>query len=369
MRDPARTIRAEFRGTLGGFQLDAAFSVPASGITGLFGPSGCGKSSVLRCIAGLQHLPNSSFAIDGETWQDATLFRKAHQRPIGYVFQEASLFQHLSVKENLLYGAPRHAAEQDIAFDEVMELLGLERLRDRSPRHLSGGERQRVAIGRALLSQPTLLLMDEPLSALDRLTKDEILPFLERLHARLSLPVIYVSHDMAEIERLADHLVLMQAGRVIAAGPLATLQSDPTLPLAAARDAAVNFDATVESYDSGYGLVTLAIDGGRLLVPAPPVAAAERRRLRIAAGDVSLAREAPQQSSILNALPARIVSSTKLNESEILVLLALGSNGAGSRLLARVTRRSWDQLQLAEGMSVIAQVKGVALTPGRGERK
>jgi molybdate transport system ATP-binding protein len=369
MRDLARTIRAEFRGSLGRFQLDAEFSVPATGITGLFGPSGCGKSTVLRCIAGLQHLPNSAFSIDGEAWQDATLFRKAHQRPIGYVFQEASLFQHLSVKENLLYGAPRRGSDHHIAFDEVMELLGLSRLLDRSPRHLSGGERQRVAIGRALLSQPTLLLMDEPLSALDRLTKDEILPFLERLHERLSLPVIYVSHDMAEIERLADHLVLMQAGKVIAAGPLATLQSDPTLPLAAARDAAVNFDATVEAYDAGYGLVTLAIDGGRLLVPAPAAGAGERRRLRIAASDVSLAREAPLHSSILNALPARIVSPTPLSDSEILVVLALGAQGSGARLLARLTRRSWDQLQLAEGQSVIAQVKGVALTPGRGERK
>jgi molybdate transport system ATP-binding protein len=367
MRDPARNIRAEFRGQLGGFQLDAAFNVPATGITGLFGPSGCGKSTVLRCIAGLQHLPNSSFSIDGETWQDATLFRKAHQRPIGYVFQEASLFAHLAVKDNLLYGAPRQANDHHIGFDEVIELLGLERLLERSPRHLSGGERQRVAIGRALLSQPTLLLMDEPLSALDRLTKDEILPFLERLHARLSLPVIYVSHDMAEIERLADHLVLMQSGQVIAAGPLATLQSDPTLPLAGARDAAVNFDATVQSYDSGYGLVTLVLDGGKLLVPAPAAEAGERRRLRIAAGDVSLAREAPQHSSILNTLPALIVSQTPLNASEVLVVLALGANGTGARLLARLTRRSWDQLQLAAGMSVIAQVKGVALTPGRGQ--
>lgn len=369
MRDPARTIRADFRGSLGRFALDAAFSVPATGFTGLFGPSGCGKSTVLRCIAGLQHLPGSSFAIDGETWQDATHFRQTHQRPIGYVFQEASLFPHLTVRDNLMYGAPKHAAAQVIAFDEVMDLLGLERLLDRSPRHLSGGERQRVAIGRALLSQPTLLLMDEPLSALDRLTKDEILPFLERLHAQLALPVIYVSHDMTEIERLADHLVLMRAGKVIAAGPLATLQSDPSLPLAASRDAAVNVEGTVESYDADYGLVTLSIDGGRLQVPAQPPEQGERRRLRIAAGDVSIARDAAPRSSILNALPARIVSSTPLGRSEMIVVLALGDEGGGARLLARLTRRSWDQLQLADGDSVIAQVKGVALAPGRGESK
>ncbi|ABD86280.1 molybdenum ABC transporter ATP-binding protein [Rhodopseudomonas palustris] len=367
MRDVSRSIQAQFRGALGRFALDAAFTVPATGITGLFGPSGCGKSTVLRCIAGLQQLPGSTFAIDGDVWQDASQFRQPHQRPIGYVFQEASLFAHLSVKANLLYGAPRDAAHarDSITFDEVIELLGLAALLERSPRHLSGGERQRVAIGRALLSQPKLLLMDEPLSALDRLTKDEILPFLERLHERLALPVIYVSHDMAEIERLADHLVLMRKGQVLAAGPLAALQSDPALPLAASRDAAVNFEATVEDYDPGYGLLTVAVDGGRLLVPAPPAQRGEHRRLRIAAGDVSLARELPHNTSILNVLPARIVSHNPLGDSEILVVLALGGNGEGARLLARVTRRSWDHLELADGIGLIAQVKGVALAPGR----
>jgi molybdate transport system ATP-binding protein len=359
-------IRAEFSGRLGGFALDAAFEVPATGITGLFGPSGCGKSTVLRCLAGLQYLPDGLCDVGGDIWQDANNFRPPHQRPVGYVFQEASLFQHLSVQRNLLYGAPRHAQPSDIAFDEVMELLGLAKLLERSPQNLSGGERQRVAIGRALLSQPRLLLMDEPLSALDRETRDEILPFLERLHARLALPVIYVSHDIAEIERLADHLVLMQAGRVIAAGPLGALQSDPSLPLATARDAAVNLDAVVESYDSSYGLLALQVDGGRLLVPSRPVATGERRRLRIAAGDVSLARQPPQGSSILNALPARILSRAELGPGEILVVLGLRADGGGARLLARLTRRSWDHLKLAEGLEVVAQVKGVALAPGRG---
>jgi molybdate transport system ATP-binding protein len=365
----SRSIRGAFRGKLGGFTLDAAFTVPATGITGLFGPSGCGKSSVLRCLAGLQYLPGSTCDVDGEVWQDDAIFLKPHQRPIGYVFQEASLFQHLSVKANLLYGAPRDrgpAQAGAIGFDEVIDLLGLNKLLERSPRNLSGGERQRVAIGRALLSQPKLLLMDEPLSALDRLTKDEILPFLERLHARLSLPVIYVSHDIAEIERLADHLILMQAGRVLAVGPLREVQSDPSLPLATARDAAVNFDATVDSYDPTYGLVTLQIDGGRLLVPAAPIEAGAQRRIRIAAGDVSLAREAPQHSSILNALPACVVASSPIGANETLVVLALGRDGRGARLLARVTRRSWDHLQLADGVAVYAQVKGVALAPGRG---
>lgn len=360
-------IRASFRGAVGNFLLDASFDAPATGVTAIFGPSGCGKTTVARCLAGLQYLAGSFCAIDGEVWQDRSTFRKAHQRPVGYVFQEASLFPHLSVMDNLLYGAPRGAPASGgdgVALDEVIELLALAKLLDRSPQNLSGGERQRVAIGRALLSQPKLLLMDEPLSALDRLTKDEILPFLERLHGRLSLPVIYISHDMAEIERLADHLLLMQHGNVIGAGPLRVLQSDPALPLAGAREAAVSLDGKVEAYDETYGLLTLRVDGGRLRVPAPSVATGQRQRLRVAASDVSLARSAPQATSILNVLPVRIVSRSMLGHREVIVVLALGTDGRGAQLLARITRQSWDLLGLAEQMLVFAQVKGVSLVTG-----
>ena len=362
-----RGIEAAFRGTLGAFALDAAFEAPASGITALFGPSGCGKSSVLRCLAGLTRLSSSRCLVDGETWQDEATFLPTWRRPVGYVFQEASLFAHLSVRRNLLYGArgaTSSEAPETVGFDEVVDLLGIKDLLERSPRNLSGGERQRVAIGRALLSRPKLLLMDEPLSALDRLTKDEILPFLERLHDRLSLPVIYVSHDMAEIERLADHLVLMQAGRVIASGKLAALQSDPNLPLAVNREAAVAFDAIVAGYDACYGLIALTIEGGRLLVPAPPSATGAHRRLRIAASDVSLLAEPQQPSSILNALPARIVTRRPIGENEMIVVVGLGSDGAGARLLSRITRRSWERLELAEGKPVWAQIKGVSLADG-----
>ena len=365
-REPGQ-IQASFRGAIGNFLLDASFEAPAMGVTAIFGPSGCGKTTVARCLAGLQYLAGSFCAIDREVWQDRSTFRKAHQRPVGYVFQEASLFPHLSVKGNLLYGAPRGAlasAKGGIAFDEVIDLLGLAKLLERSPQNLSGGERQRVAIGRALLSQPKLLLMDEPLSALDRLTKNEILPFLERLHERLSLPVIYISHDMAEIERLADHLILMQHGNVIGAGPLRVLQSDPALPLAGAREAAVSLDGEVEAYDDSYGLLTLRVGGGRLRVPAPPVAIGRRQRLRIAASDVSLARAAPQASSILNVVPARIVSRSMLGHGEVIVVLALGADGDGAQLLARITLHSWDLLGLAGQMLVFAQVKGVSLVTG-----
>ncbi len=206
-------VEAHFSGRIGGFALDVGFAAPETGVTALFGPSGCGKTTVLRCIAGLERLEYGHFSLSAtEVWQDGFRFLPPHRRAVGYVFQEASLFPHLSVTANLRFGQKR-AADRGIVFDEVVTLLGLSRLLGRVPARLSGGERQRVAIGRALLSQPRLLLMDEPLSALDRISKDEILPYLERLYDALSIPVIYVSHDLAEVERLADHLVLLSAGR------------------------------------------------------------------------------------------------------------------------------------------------------------
>lgn len=359
-------IRVAFRGKLGQFALDAAFTVPAVGVTGLFGPSGCGKTTVLRCMAGLQRVASGFCAIAGDVWQDDAAFRPTYRRPIGYVFQEPSLFAHLSVRGNLLYGAPRNrqaGRANGVEFDEVADLLALSPLLGRAPQNLSGGERQRVAIGRALLSQPKLLLMDEPLSALDRPTKDEILPFLERLHDRVSLPVIYVTHDMTELEQLADHLVLMRSGQVVAAGALNELQSDPSLPLAVARDAAVTLDAVVDGYDDSYGLATLAAGTARFLVPTNENAVGKRRRLRIIASDVSLARERPPQTTILNILPVRIVAATPVSAHEIVAVLSLMASGSGPRLLARVTRRSWDQLGLAEGADVFAQIKSAALAP------
>jgi molybdate transport system ATP-binding protein len=366
----SHAIRAEFRGTIGKFALDAGFTAPVKGVTALFGPSGCGKTTVLRCIAGLLHL-GGVCEIDGEVWQDEYgAFLPTYKRPLGYVFQEASLFQHLSVRRNLLFGAPRKdggAARHAIAFDEVVDLLGVERLLDRSPRNLSGGERQRVAIGRALLSQPKLLLMDEPLSALDRATKNEILPFLERLRDRLNLPVVYITHDIAEVERLADQMVLIEKGRVIGFGPLEDLQSDPSLPLATARDAAVSLAGIVQASDEAYGLVTLKVRGGSLIAPAPPARVGARRRIRVIAGDVSLTREAPGPSSMLNVLPGRVVSMKAIGSNEVVVVVGLGADGAGVRLLSRLTRKSWEALGLGEGVNVYAQVKAVALAPGRGE--
>jgi len=236
----ANSIRAEFHNVLGKFTLDTTFEVPAKGVTALFGPSGCGKTTVLRCIAGLIRVKDGYFDIDGEIWQDRDrTFIPTYQRPLGYVFQEASLFPHLSVRHNLLFGAPPEKPRDRpaIDFDEVVDLLGIRPLLDRSPRNLSGGERQRVGIGRALLTQPKLLLMDEPLSALDRKTKGEILPFIEELRDHFSVPIFYITHDMAEIERLADNMVLLDKGHLVACGPLSELQSNPSLPLAVSREA------------------------------------------------------------------------------------------------------------------------------------
>lgn len=342
------------------FPLNARFSIPARGVAGIFGPPGCGKTTVARCIAGLEQLPTRSCVIDGEVWQDETTFRPPHLRPIGYVFKEPSLFPHMSVRRNLLYATPKRKP-RPIAFDEVIELLSIAPLLHRSPAHLSANERQRVAIGRALLSLPRLLLMDEPLAGLDRCAKREILPCLQRLNNKLAVPMIYMSHDMAEIEQLADHLVMMERGAITAAGPLHILQSDPALPLAASHEAAVSVDAAVGCYDGRYGLLILRLKGARLLVPAAPLAPGLRQRLHIAASDVSVTREAPRSSTILIVFPARIKSCFPLGASEITLVLALGTGGSGTDVLARITRCSFDTLRLKDGMDVFAQLKHVSL--------
>ncbi|RAP42119.1 molybdenum ABC transporter ATP-binding protein [Rhodovulum viride] len=354
-------IEAEFRGQLGSFALAAEFTAPGEGITALFGPSGCGKTTVLRAIAGLLRLPASRLSVNGETWQDGRQFRPTHRRAIGYVFQEASLFPHLSVRANLTFGLSRVKGPIRIGEDEVADLLGIAALFDRPTRMLSGGERQRVAIGRALLSQPELLLMDEPLSALDRFSKDEILPYLERLHAALSIPVLYVSHDIAEVERLADTLVLMEAGRVRAAGPLAEMLADPELPLIHMPQPAAVIDGEVVGRDTKYGLSEVRVPGGVVVVPGDLGPTGRTRRLRIPASDVSLGRHAPLDTTILNALPARIEGAEPAGDHQITVRLRLGPDGRGAALLARVSLKSWDRLALKPGELVVARLKAVAL--------
>ena len=230
------TIEARFDIDRGDFRLDVDLSIPARGITALFGPSGCGKTTLLRAIAGLERVPGGHLGMAGETWQDDGLFVPTHKRPIGYIFQEASLFSHIDVRGNLEYGTRRMRDGQDrVSLEEAVDLLGIGHLLDRRPHTLSGGERQRVAIARALAVSPRLLLMDEPLASLDLERKQEILPYLESLHRTLEIPVIYVSHEPDEVARLADHMVLLEAGRVIASGTVHDMFTRLDLPLANGR--------------------------------------------------------------------------------------------------------------------------------------
>src|SRR5262249_16143051 len=252
MTQPAPQISVKFKGNLGKFALDVAFEAPLHGITALLGPSGSGKSTVLRCVSGLSRL-SGELRLGEEVWQDLRgTFLWPHDRAIGYVFQEASLFPHLSVRKNLLYGhqrALKAGASEEIRLDDVVGLMGISNLLDRATAALSGGERQRVAIARALLAQPRLLLMDEPLSSLDRQNKEEILPYFEALHDTLSIPILYVSHDIADVERLADFLVLLEHGRVIASGPITEVLADGRLSIARAPEAAAIVEGFVKGFD------------------------------------------------------------------------------------------------------------------------
>jgi molybdate transport system ATP-binding protein len=368
MNEPAITVSLD--GTLGTFKLSVAFAVPATGITSLFGPSGCGKTTIMRCIAGLQRLPGR-IAIGESVWQDTDsgIFLAPYRRRVGYVFQEASLFPHLSVRDNLLYGARRSlvtdvSGRPDLA--GVVDLLDIGHLLERSPVALSGGERQRVAVGRALLSHPDVLLMDEPLSGLDRMAKEEILPYFEMLHEKLELPILHISHDLPEIERLADTMVLMDDGHVLACGLLADLQTDRRLPLLAATDASVVLEGRITGIDAVFGLTRFAVRGGDLVAPGRHGEIGDKRRLRIVASDVSLSRTTASDSTILNSLPARIAAIEEDEKMpQVEVVLALGTDGGGSRIVARVTRKSVMLLKLLPGDVVIAQIKGVALLSSR----
>lgn len=359
-------IEARFSGTVGDLRLDVAFKAPKRGVTALFGPSGCGKTTVLRCVAGLTRLAQGYLSVDGVVWQDGDRFVPPHRRPLAYVFQEASLFAHLSVRGNLDYGRRRRRPPGP-SFEEVVELLGLRRLLDRAPARLSGGERQRVAIGRALLSGPELLLMDEPLAALDRLSKDEIIPYLETLHDTLSVPVIYVSHDIDEVLRLADHMVLLQDGRLQAAGSVEALLTDSRLPMARSAGAVSVLTARIRSFDADDGLTTVEIDGGRLRIPGRIGAPGSHHRVRVAANDVSLAPDPPSPTTILNILQARIEHIEPVNGAQVNIGLCVGAGADGARLLARITKHSLTTFGFRIGQQVYAQVKSVSMVdPRRG---
>ncbi|MES2324135.1 MAG: molybdenum ABC transporter ATP-binding protein [Pseudomonadota bacterium] len=352
-------IDARFDVERSAFSMHVRLILPGRGVTALFGHSGSGKTTILRAIAGLERHAGGYLMVNGELWQDDAkgLFVPTHRRALGYVFQEASLFAHLSVRGNLDF-ARKRAQAADGVMAHALALLGIEHLLDRQTGALSGGERQRVAIARALLTSPRLLLMDEPLASLDARRKAEVLPYLERIHAELDIPMLYVSHAVEEVARLADHVVLLDAGQVLASGPAADTLARLDLSMDLADDAGVMVKGVVEHVDSAYRLLHLRVAGGTIHVAHGPMALGAPLRLRILARDVSLALSRPQDSSILNQLFATVVAVGPANtDAHVIVKLDAG----GTPLLARITRRSHDQLALAPGKPVWAQVKAVAL--------
>ncbi|MCF4996382.1 molybdenum ABC transporter ATP-binding protein [Pseudomonas syringae] len=346
-----------------GFSLDVDLHLPGRGVTALFGQSGSGKTTCLRCIAGLERAEQGFIRINDEIWQDsqAGVFVPPHKRALGYVFQEASLFPHLSVLANLEFGLkriPRNQRRVDMA--HATELLGIGHLLERHPQHLSGGERQRIGIARALLTSPKLLLMDEPLAALDSQRKSEILPYLQRLHDELDIPVLYVSHAQDEVARLADHLVLLSDGKALASGPIGETLARLDLPLALGDDAGVVIEGQVIGYDQDYQLLTLQLPNSYVSIRVAHAAMATGQALRckVQARDISLSLQNSEHSSILNRLPVTVVSEQPAdNAAHVLIRL----DAAGTPLLARITRFSRDQLGIHTGQRLWAQIKAVAV--------
>ena len=345
----------------GTFTLDVAFQAPSPGLVALFGPSGCGKTTTIELIAGLLRPDAGHIALGSDTLFDAAqgIEVPSEQRRIGCVFQDARLFPHLSVRSNLCYGfkRARHLARY-VGFDEVVELLGLAALLGRHPRALSGGERQRVALGRALLAQPRLLLLDEPLASLDLARREELLPYLERLRDRLSIPMVYVSHQFEEVLRLATHLVVMRAGHVLAQGEVASLTRSPELrSMVGPETLGAVLEGVIAAVDGHTGLARLRVGEGELLVQAQERTAGERVRVQLLARDLILAIEPPRGLSVRNALAGHICAITTEADTTRLVEIDVG----GAIVLAQVTEAAAVDLKLARGRAVWVLVKAVSL--------
>lgn len=354
-------VRARFDLPLSTFHLTVDLDVPMSGITAIFGPSGSGKTTLLRCLAGLERAPQGFMQFGEDVWQDE---RRGHclplyERPIGYVFQEPRLFPHYDVRANLLYGYKRIPVDaRRLAMEQVVEMLGIGHLLERSIHKLSGGEQQRVAIGRALLTSPRLLLMDEPLASLDLSRKRELLPFIHRLHRDLQIPVLYVSHALTEILQLADRVILLNEGRVQGIGPLNDVLTNLQFRggFGAHRIGAV-LDAQVTHHDPHYGLTQLAFNGQSLFVPLQPVAIGQAMRIHILSSDVTLALGPTHTpTSVLNILDATVVDVREITPSSVDVFLDIGAP-----LVASITKKSLVTLGLQPGQRVFAHIKTVAL--------
>ncbi|MDQ0313681.1 molybdenum ABC transporter ATP-binding protein [Amorphus orientalis] len=348
-------LEVALAGRVGEFRLDVAFRAPMRGVTALFGASGSGKTTVLRAIAGLARL-GGRVRVGDAVWQDdaAGVFRRTHRRALGYVFQEPSLFPHLSVRGNLAYGLKR-SGSQPSDLDATAELLGLGSMLERSPANLSGGERQRVAIGRALLSRPSLLLMDEPLAALDRASKAEILPYLERLHRERAIPVLYVSHDVSEVARLANDVVVLSAGKVAARGGVEVFEQ--VSPSGDRAEAGAVVTARVVGEDRDFRMTRLDLAGQVLSIPFAGLTPGQEIRLRIRARDVSVATRRPEAISVRNVLEAVIVS---IEEEPDTPFADLHLEAGSARLRAQVTREAVAALALRPGQPVYALLKSVS---------
>jgi molybdate transport system ATP-binding protein len=344
----------------GAFVLDAAFRVEAPGVTALFGHSGAGKSTIIHAIAGLIKPDDGKIVIEGETLLDTErgVFVPAHQRRMGVVFQDARLFPHMNVKSNLVFGARRaEATANESEFAAVVALLGLEQLLVRKPRTLSGGERSRIALGRALLMRPRALLLDEPLAALDSARKNEILPYLERVRDEAKIPILYVSHSMDEVARLADRIVVLHEGKVQAQGSLFDVTSNLDLIGGGAQLPGSILEAVVSSHDGAHALTELSVADETLVVPALNRKAGEKVRVRIDAADVMLALTRPDGISANNVLKAAVAELRPGSGPYEDVLLSVGE----AHLIARITRRSAERLKLRAGLEVFAVIKSVTV--------
>jgi molybdate transport system ATP-binding protein len=342
-----------------GFTLAARFRLAAPRFVALVGPSGAGKSTLLRAISGLSNEAVGTLRFGAEVWQDAEHFLPTHLRPIGMVFQEPALFPHLDVHKNLCFGMERvPQSARRIRFDDVVQLLGITPLLARPTGTLSGGERQRVALGRALLTSPSLLLCDEPLASLDLESRGQIMPYLLAVQRTLALPTLYVTHAFDEVVRLADEVIVLEDGAVRAHLPVNEALTDPALFLSRRDDAGAALDLTVVGHDSEYHLMDLALGDVRVAVSERRSQRGDRVRVLLRARDVGLSLAAPEHSSILNAVPARVLDlHDEADPAHVLVRL----KADGHVLLARVTRKAVSQLQLRAGSDVVAHVKSVAL--------
>lgn len=345
----------------GDFQLKVDLSLPGQGVTVLFGPSGSGKTTVLRCVAGLE-CAQGLVVIGSQTWQDSAqhTWVPTSSRDLGYVFQEASLFEHLDVQANLRYGVERARKPGGKgALDSAITLLGIGHLLDRATQSLSGGERQRVAIARALATQPQILLLDEPLASLDIARRNEILPWLERMHCELRIPVLYVTHSMEELTRLADYVVLLDDGRVRVKGAIAEVLSDPIFARAVGGEAGAVLTGVIREHDRHFHLTQVDLDGASLWVRQRDLSVGARVRIYIHANDVSLSTREPHQSSIQNLLPG-VIQAFHDDSHPASCLIAVRHHN--QCVLARITRKAIAALGLEVGMPVWAQVKSAALT-------